>query len=100
MTTEGRAFVWTLGTALGAWAVILAGVTALRPDRALMVIAPPPGLITRLPEARLVDAGRVSLTLTGVTAGDVISAGGWFILPARRGGCLSLQRSVTRAAAD
>lgn len=91
MTTDARRWAAGAALALAGWLGVMTGgafVPAAAP--ALLIVAPPPDILHRLPGAMLVDAGRFTVTLTGVTAAEAYGAGGMLVLPAGLRGCVAL----------
>lgn len=68
--------------AAGWLAILTGGMFLPEAAPAALVIAPPPDILARLPEARLIHAGRFSVTLSGVATGDLYRAGAKLVLPA------------------
>lgn len=81
MTIRG-ALVAAAAVAAGWLAILVGGMFLPGAAPAALVIAPPPDILTRLPHAQLIEAGRFSVTLSGVGAADLYRAGAKLVLPA------------------
>ncbi|MFD1880428.1 hypothetical protein [Paracoccus pacificus] len=73
-----------LALALCGWLALLAlGMFIPGAAPAAMVIGPSHRLLDHLPQARIVETGQATITLSGVNAAQIYRAGAWLVLPAR-----------------
>lgn len=84
---------------LAGWIGVMAVVMRLS-DAAPAAVVPWPtaGFLERLPQAAVIDANGLAITLANRPglAGDLYSAGAWLVLPAGLTGCLPLSQAARK----
>lgn len=83
MITNAKRIMLALLCVGGGWlAVMLGAMFVPGAAPASLVIMPPSDVLARFPQAVLLDARRMSLTLAGVPTVDLYRAGALLVLPA------------------